>query len=210
MPRHLVTRWSCCIWRTATPRSSDLSQRILRSTYWSAARCPFAVLGVTKASSVADIRKAYFSLAKLCHPDINDREGAQKQFQEISDAYTLLTDEHERRAYEVSIGAKPRFKKGQQAEVSAKAQFRRVFEDLRFVDPDMAMEKEALYAMLEMKRGNEQPTRDFVIDYGLPPQMCLPQLCQLDEPGLVNSDYCTQHGTHRNTNCKRRRQMRHG
>ena len=57
------------------------------------ARDPYAVLGVAKSASQAEIKKAYRKLAKALHPDLNpDDPGKQAEFQEVAAAYDLLAD----------------------------------------------------------------------------------------------------------------------
>ena len=58
----------------------------------------YEVLGVEKSASKSDIVKAYRKLAKKYHPD---RPGGDKQeFQCISEAYAVLSDEKKRRVYD--------------------------------------------------------------------------------------------------------------
>ncbi|RWS17861.1 protein tumorous imaginal discs: mitochondrial-like isoform X2 [Dinothrombium tinctorium] len=61
----------------------------------------YDILGITKNASQKDIKKAYYQLAKKYHPDTNkgDPEAAKK-FQEVSEAYEVLSDESKRRAYD--------------------------------------------------------------------------------------------------------------
>ncbi|KMS94408.1 hypothetical protein BVRB_021710, partial [Beta vulgaris subsp. vulgaris] len=51
-----------------------------------------AVLGLQSGSTLAEIRSAYKRLAIRWHPDKNKSEEATSKFQEISHAYTALTD----------------------------------------------------------------------------------------------------------------------
>ncbi len=61
----------------------------------------YEVLGVSKTSSEADIKKAYRRLARKLHPDVNPGDkNAQKKFQEIQEAYDVLKDGEKRRAYD--------------------------------------------------------------------------------------------------------------
>lgn len=48
---------------------------------------PYDVLGIPHNSSSDDAKKAYRSLAKKYHPDINKEIGAEEKFKEISQAY---------------------------------------------------------------------------------------------------------------------------
>ena len=54
----------------------------------------YKVLGVDKSASSKDIKKAYYQLAKKYHPDTNKGDPtAQKKFQEVSEAYEVLSDD---------------------------------------------------------------------------------------------------------------------
>lgn len=65
------------------------------------AKDPYKLLGVNRSASEADIRKAYRSLAKKYHPDVNkDNPKAAERFKEISAAYTLLSDKNMKARYD--------------------------------------------------------------------------------------------------------------
>lgn len=61
----------------------------------------YEILGVTKAASLADIKKAYHKLAMKYHPDRNkgDKE-AEKKFKAISEAYEILSDPQKKAAFD--------------------------------------------------------------------------------------------------------------
>lgn len=59
----------------------------------------YTVLGVTPAEGLHAIRRAYRSLAKRYHPDYAGQEG-QTQFQEIQEAYEVLSDPRKRKEYD--------------------------------------------------------------------------------------------------------------
>lgn len=61
----------------------------------------YKVLGVNKDADAKEIKKAYYQLAKKYHPDVSksDPNAAQK-FQEISEAYEVLSDETKRQQYD--------------------------------------------------------------------------------------------------------------
>lgn len=63
----------------------------------------YEVLGVSRDASAADIKKAYFKLAKQYHPDANKAPDAQKKFAELSSAYEILSDDAKRQQYD-SLG----------------------------------------------------------------------------------------------------------
>ncbi|XP_016839471.1 protein tumorous imaginal discs, mitochondrial isoform X2 [Nasonia vitripennis] len=61
----------------------------------------YEVLGISRNSSAKDIKKAYYQLAKKYHPDTNkDDPNASKKFQEVSEAYEVLSDETKRKEYD--------------------------------------------------------------------------------------------------------------
>lgn len=61
----------------------------------------YEVLGVDKSASENDIKKAYRSLAKKYHPDINpgDKE-AEAKFKEVNEAYEVLSDSDKKAKYD--------------------------------------------------------------------------------------------------------------
>lgn len=61
----------------------------------------YRVLGVSPDADAATIKKAYHTLAKEFHPDVNAHDPhAKVLFQRIVDAYAILSDENQRRHYD--------------------------------------------------------------------------------------------------------------
>ena len=60
----------------------------------------YATLGLGRGASDADIKKAYRSAARKWHPDVNQEDGAKEKFQEISEAYSVLSDPTMRQRYD--------------------------------------------------------------------------------------------------------------
>lgn len=76
-------------------------------------RDPYEVLGVSKAASPEDIKKAYRKLAKKLHPDANKKDPkAANKFAELNSAYEIVGDDDKRKAFdrgEIDADGKPRF-----------------------------------------------------------------------------------------------------
>jgi molecular chaperone DnaJ len=65
-----------------------------------ATKNPYTVLGVDKGASPAQIKKAYYGLAKKFHPDTNKDPTAKDKFAEAQSAYELLTDPQKKAAWD--------------------------------------------------------------------------------------------------------------
>lgn len=64
-------------------------------------RDPYEVLGVSREASAAEIKKAYYKLAKANHPDHNPGDkAAEDRFKEASSAYGILSDEESKARYD--------------------------------------------------------------------------------------------------------------
>eukprot|EP00112_Aurelia_sp_Birch-Aquarium-sp1_P022497 Seg636.2 transcript_id=Seg636.2/GoldUCD/mRNA.D3Y31 product="DnaJ subfamily A member 3 mitochondrial" protein_id=Seg636.2/GoldUCD/D3Y31 len=60
----------------------------------------YDILGVQKGASQRDIKKSYYELAKKYHPDTNKDKEAEAKFQEIQQAYEILSDDQKRATYD--------------------------------------------------------------------------------------------------------------
>src|ERR1700692_2532179 len=68
----------------------------------------YIVLGLERAASVGDIKRAYKRLARRYHPDINPGDRlAAAQFRQIAEAYETLVDPDRRRRYDATGSAAP-------------------------------------------------------------------------------------------------------
>lgn len=60
----------------------------------------YKILNVEKSATLEEIKKAYRNLSKTYHPDKSTEHGADKKFNEIVEAYQILSDSEKRRIYD--------------------------------------------------------------------------------------------------------------
>jgi molecular chaperone DnaJ len=60
----------------------------------------YEVLGVSRSATLEEIKKSYRRLARQYHPDVNRASGAEEQFKEIAEAYSVLSDTDKRARYD--------------------------------------------------------------------------------------------------------------
>eukprot|EP00933_Yihiella_yeosuensis_P018538 TRINITY_DN15176_c4_g1_i1.p1 TRINITY_DN15176_c4_g1~~TRINITY_DN15176_c4_g1_i1.p1 ORF type:complete len:210 (-),score=22.08 TRINITY_DN15176_c4_g1_i1:144-701(-) len=69
----------------------------------------YTVLGVERDARQAQIKKAYFELAKQMHPDKHHgtdvEEGAKHAFEHLQKAYEVLSNPEKRRTYDSTLGS---------------------------------------------------------------------------------------------------------
>nr|NP_001246483.1 uncharacterized protein Dmel_CG5504, isoform D [Drosophila melanogaster]AFH08236.1 uncharacterized protein Dmel_CG5504, isoform D [Drosophila melanogaster] len=86
---------------SGSTRADAPQVRRLHTTRDLLAKDYYATLGVAKNANGKDIKKAYYQLAKKYHPDTNKEDpDAGRKFQEVSEAYEVLSDEQKRREYD--------------------------------------------------------------------------------------------------------------
>lgn len=70
-----------------------------------ASRNLYVVLGTSPQASLETIRSAYRTLVKRYHPDTTGPSGTSR-LQEVNEAYRVLSDPEERRAYDHELGSR--------------------------------------------------------------------------------------------------------
>ena len=77
------------------------------------AKNPYDTLGVKRDASDDDIQKAYRKLARKFHPDMNpDDASAKAKFQEVQNAFEILSDAEKRKNFDQFGTADPHFHPG--------------------------------------------------------------------------------------------------
>lgn len=67
----------------------------------------YKVLGIDHDSTQSDIKNAYRALARKYHPDVNQgNKVSEEKFKEISEAYSVLSDEKKRYLLDIALGVK--------------------------------------------------------------------------------------------------------
>ena len=60
----------------------------------------YEVLGVGRGATDEEMKKAFRTLARQYHPDVNKSPGAAERFKEVAEAYEVLRDPEKRAAYD--------------------------------------------------------------------------------------------------------------
>lgn len=81
----------------------------------------YKILGVGKNASKDDIKKAYKTLAKKYHPDLNKEAGSEEKFKELNEAVSVLADDQRKHQYD-QFGSDA-FKQGGQQDFSGFGDF---------------------------------------------------------------------------------------
>ncbi len=88
----------------------------------------YEILGVNTSASADDIKKSYRKLAMEHHPD---RGGDEDTFKEISEAYSVLSDDQQRREYDLRRANPRRHHHQQQGHVDISDIFQSMFNQRR-------------------------------------------------------------------------------
>lgn len=132
----------------------------------------YKVLNVPKEATKKEIKLAYFRLAKRYHPDTNPDPIAKEKFQELAEAYTILSDDHKKQQYDASSYT-GRYSQGSSSpsggvyppNINPNEVFKQIFEDLGVQDLLDRLENTKLDAIAAIDaagtRGNWEPAKTF-------------------------------------------------
>lgn len=125
-----------------------------------AKRSPYEILGITKNASTKEIKVAYFKEAKKFHPDVNPNDPmAKAKFQEIAEAYEILSDDKRRRMYDATGYGGSSSSGHSSSTQHAEEIFNSVQQDIDVIREALQsygeeMKDEMVYAMECVKRGD--------------------------------------------------------
>lgn len=60
----------------------------------------YEILGIKKGANDAEIKRAFRTLARKYHPDVNKEAGSSEKFKEINEAYQVLSDPQKKQQYD--------------------------------------------------------------------------------------------------------------
>ncbi|KAM7371982.1 hypothetical protein PAMP_009182 [Pampus punctatissimus] len=97
----------------------------------------YQILGVPRAATQKEIKKAYYQMAKKYHPDTNkDDPQAKEKFAQLAEAYEVLSDEVKRKQYDTygstgfdagQAGGRQQYWSGHASNVDPEELFRKIF-----------------------------------------------------------------------------------
>ena len=160
----------------------------------------YKTLGVSRTATKSDIKVAYFQLAKKYHPDANPGDvNAKQKFQEIAEAYTVLSDDSQRQQYDsYGVSNDEGFQQYQQGQsygysapqnVNPEEVFKKMFEELGLQETIKNLEnakEEATFAIEAAGKGDWAPAKAFASNHkGLILGVVAPVLILIRFPWII-------------------------
>lgn len=88
-------------------RLSTNKTKFFHTTGSSSIKNYYEILSVPRNASQQEIKAAYYEKARVHHPDASKAKAGSLKFQEISEAYEVLSDKAKRRAYDTTTSPSP-------------------------------------------------------------------------------------------------------
>ena len=160
----------------------------------------YKTLGVSRTATKSDIKVAYFQLAKKYHPDANPGDvNAKQKFQEIAEAYTVLSDDSQRQQYDsYGVSNDDGVQQYQQRQsygysapqnVNPEEVFKKMFEELGLQETIKNLEnakEEATFAIEAAGKGDWAPAKAFASNHkGLILGVVAPVLILIRFPWII-------------------------
>jgi len=109
----------------------------------------YTILGVSKGSTMQEIKRAYRALARVWHPDKNDDPLAADRFMEIAEAYAVLSDDGMRQGYD----------RGEDVHAKARRETQAKFKNMKFqYDPRTVKDGKAKATYTNPETGETEET----------------------------------------------------
>jgi len=112
----------------------------------------YDTLGVSTNATSGEIKKAYYKLAKQHHPDKNPDASAKKRFQELAEAYQVLSDDGTRAKYDAGGASEL-----QEPKMDAKAFYTLIFGSEEF---EPLVGKMHVLTMMGVEVNDQTPPQD--------------------------------------------------
>ena len=163
----------------------------------------YETLGVSPSATQAEIKKAYLTEAKKCHPDLNPSKDAKDRFQKLAEAYEVLGNLERRASYDYSLRSGPSYSGARRAtgtsppggsqHMDPSEVFRSVFEELgvdEVLERLRQVQQEGVVAANAAQAGNFTPAKTFVWKHtGVAAAVLLPLAILFRFPQIISISF---------------------
>ena len=166
----------------------------------------YETLGVSPSATQAEIKKAYLTEAKKCHPDLNPSKDAKDRFQKLAEAYEVLGNLERRASYDYSLRSGPSYSGARRAtgtsppggsqqsqHMDPSEVFRSVFEELgvdEVLERLRQVQQEGVVAANAAQAGDFTPAKTFVWKHkGVAAAVLLPLAILFRFPQIISISF---------------------